>query len=436
MSTVSSNQSDLNAEKFTFNQLFNSPLKRNILGLFFRFHKEFVLNTSWKVEIYDRLAFLSGKKQKLKKPQIEKFLSEDFGEESLQFLIDFKLLLPPEKSVSPESPPLSVLEFLNLGEEFSIITGIECAEDFLKTPSGGLKLSVGAIHYLLESFLKFKAAQPKVQSAILEMQTLPSRVNPGVMFNIFELAEEKTSSTPKKDIVYQMTDPVYSFLNSYHPLDSKVNDLLDGSIFLDLLDASYKVNKLSIGSSVIKTNAISYLKLLDSELVLKRYQALVDIIVLRELFIISYSNFFDDPNRIEKFKAVLDSLANDAKIGQTLLLDAERTANPLPHVFEFINPHDKPVGVVDDFLNCFSRLCIANVIGTILSLFYDTHMDIFRPKPGISIFKELYTWLLKPANKILFEHLSDLLTDAEYLTNYYSKDEVEEISKAYKDSNN
>ena len=436
MSNINSNQTDLSSEKFTFNQLFNSPLKRNIIGLFFRFHKEFVLNTTWNVEIYDRISFMSGKKQKIKKAQLEKFLSEELGEESIQFLIDFKLLLPPEKTTTPETPPLSVSEFMALGEEFSIVTGIECADDFLQTPSGGLKLSVGAVHYLLESFLNFKAAQPKVQSAILELQTLPSRTNPGIMFSLLELSEERTSSTPKKNLVYQMTDPVYTFLNSYHPLDNKTNGLQDGSTFLDLLDASYKINKLNIGATLIKTTATSYLKLLDSELVLKRYLALVDTIVLRELFIVSYDNFFDDPTRIEKFKTIFDQLANDAKIGQTMLLDAERTANPLPHVFEFIDPHDKPVGVVDDFLSCFSRLSVANVIGAILSLYFETNIDIFRPKPGVIIFKELYNWLLQPANKLLFEQLFDMLTEAEYLTNYYSKEEIETISKDYKESSN
>ena len=65
MNSNFANEIDLLPEKFTFNQLFNSPLKRNILGLFFRFHKEFVLNTTWNVEIYDRLSFMSSKKQKV-----------------------------------------------------------------------------------------------------------------------------------------------------------------------------------------------------------------------------------------------------------------------------------------------------------------------------------------------------------------------------------
>lgn len=425
---------DLQGEKFTFNQLFNSPLKRNILGLFFRFHKEFVLNTSWKMEIYDRLAFIAGKKAKLKKAQLEKFLSEDLGMESLQFLIDFKILLPPDKTPSSDSS-INVDEFLVLGDDFNIITGIECADDFLKTPSGGLKLSVGAIHYLLESFLNFKAAQPKVQSAILELQNLPSRQNPGVMFSILELSEEKTSSTPKKNLEYQMSNAVYLFLNKYHPLADSNNDLNDGSIFLDLLDTSFRLNKLVIGSTLLKTKATSYLKLLDSELVLKRNFALVDIIILRELFITSYNAFFDDLNRLDSFKEILDKLSNDAKLGQTMLLDAERTANPLPAVFEFIDPHDKPVGVVDEFLSCYSRLNIANTIGSILSLAFDVHTDVFRPKPGVTIFQSLFIWLSKPTNKILFEHLSDLLTEAEYLINYYSKEEIESISKDYKETN-
>ena len=378
---------------------------------------------------------MGGKKSKLKKPQLEKILSEELGEESLQLLIDFKILLPPEKASVPDSPSLSVSDFLELGEEFTIITGIECADDFLKTPSGGLKLSVGAVHYLLDAFLHFKAAQPKVQNAIQELQSLPSRQNPSVMFSIFELAEEKTSSTPKKDIVYQMTDSVYVFLNNYSPLDNATNDLKDGSIFLNLLDASYRISKLVVGSTVLKSTALSYLKLLDSELVLKRHLALVDVIILRELLITSYGVFFDDPSRIESFKTVLDNLANDAKLGQTMLLDAERTANPLPAVFEFIDPHDKPVGAVDDFLSCFSRLNVGNTVAMILSLAFDEYVDIFRPKPGVSIFKAYYSWLLKPANKILFEHLSDLLSEAEYLINYYSKEEIQEIAKNYKESN-
>ena len=180
----------------------------------------------------------------------------------------------------------------------------------------------------------------------------------------------------------------------------------------------------------------SYLKTLDSELVLKRYLALVDIIVLRELFIVSYNDFFDDPTRIDIFKSKLDSLANDAKLGQTMLLDAERTANPLPSVFEFIDPHDKPVGVVDDFLSCFSRLNIANVISTIISLVFDVHENTFRPKPGVTTFKDLYTWLLQPANRILLDELLNLLNEAEYLVNYYSKEEIQTISQQYKEKSN
>lgn len=425
---------DLSSEKFTFNQLFNSPLKRNILGLFFRFHKEFVLNTTWNVEIYDRLSFMSGKKQKIKKPQIEKFLVEELGPESLQFIIDFKLLLPPDKVTVDEASSLSVDEFLALGEEFNIITGIEYADDFLKTPSGGLKLSVGAIHYLLESFLGIKAAQNKLQTAILELQNLPSRRNPGIMFSILDVAEEKSSSTAKKNIIYQMNDAVYLFFNKYHPLDGKTNDLNDGSIFLDLLESTRQITKLVVGSTVLKSTATSFLKQLDSELALKRTFALVDKIVLRELFIVSYDTFFDDPSRIESFKSILDKLSNDSLLGQTILLDAERTADPLPAVFEFIDPHDKPVGVVDDFLSCFSRLHIGIVISNTLSLVFDMHQNIFRPKPGTVIFKDLYKWLLQPSNRILFDHLTDLLTEAEYLVNYYSKEEIETISKEYKDS--
>ena len=436
MNSNFSNEIDLLPEKFTFNQLFNSPLKRNIIGLFFRFHKEFVLNTTWNVEIYDRLSFMSGKKQKVKKAQVEKFLSDELGPESLQFLIDFKLLLPPDKVTVDSDSSLSVDDFLALGEEFNVITGIECAEDFLKTPSGGLKLTVGAIQYLLESFLQFKAAQQKVQSAILELQTLPSRQNPGFMFTILEVAEEATSTTPKKNIEYKMHDSVYTFLNNYHPLDQKTNTLADGSTFLDLLDYSHKISKLVVGVTVLRSTASSYLKVLDSELVLKRHLALVDVIILRELFIISYDNFFDDPNRIESFKSILDTLSNDSKLGQTMLLDAERTANPLPAVFEFIDPHDKPVGVVDDFLSSFSRLNVANVICFILSLAFDEYKDIFRPKPGVLIFKSLYNWLLQPANRILFNHFTDLLTEAEYLVNYYSKEEIENISKSYKENTN
>ncbi len=436
MSSYSSNEIDLQSEKFTFNQLFNSPLKRNIIGLFFRFHKEFVLNTTWNVEIYDRLSFMSGKKQKIKKAQIEKFLSAELGLESLQFLIEFKILLPPNKVILPNVSSISINDFLALGEEFNIITGIEYADDFLKTPSGGLKLSVGAIQYLLDSFLNFKAAQPKIQSAILELQTLPSRKNPGSMFSILDVAEEKASSTAKKNIIYQMSDAIYSFLDKYHPLDNKINDLSDGSIFLDLLEASNKISKLVIGSTVIKSTATSYLKILDSELVQKRNFALVDRIILRELFIISYSNFFDDTTRLDDFKKTLDLLANDAKLGQTMLLDAERTADPLPAVFEFVDPHDKPVGVVDDFLSSFSRLNIANTIATILLLSFDVHPDAFRPKPGVNIFKELFTWLLKPSNRILFDNLTDLLTEAEYLVNYYSKEDIETISKDYKEKKN
>ena len=436
MSTFSSNQFDLQNEKFTFNQLFNSPLKRNIIGLFFRFHKEFVLNTTWNVEIYDRLSFTSGKKQKVKKAQLEKYLSEQLGPESLQFLIEFKILLPPDKVTIPNLTSISVDDFLALGDDFNIITGIEYADDFLKTPSGGLKLSVGAIQYLLDSFLDIKAAQQKVQSAILELQTLPSRKNPSSMFSILDIAEEKTSTTAKKNMVYQMSDAVYTFLNKYHPFDNKINDLNDGSIFLDLLDSSHRITKLVVGSTVIRTTATSYLKILDSELVQKRNFALVDKIILRELFIISYNNFFDDPSRLESFKKILDKLANDAKLGQIMLLDAERTADPLPRVFEFVDPHDKPVGVVDDFLSSFSRLNIAHIIASILSLAFDEHVDIFRPKPGVIIFKELYNWLTQPVNRILFDNLGDLLTEAEYLVNYYSKEEIETISKDYKESNN
>lgn len=379
---------------------------------------------------------MSGKKQKLKKAQIEKFLSEELGPESLQFLIEFKILLPPDKVTIPNVSSITADEFLALGEEFNIITGIEYADDFFKTPSGGLKLSVGAIQYLLDSFIGIKAAQQKVQSAILELQTLPSRKNPSSMFSILEIAEEKTSTTAKKNMVYQMTDAVYTFLNKYHPFDTKINELNDGSIFLGLLDSSHKITKLVVGSTVIRTSASSYLKTLDSELVQKKNFALVDKIILRELFIISYNNFFDDPIRLESFKKVLDNLANDAKLGQTMLLDAERTANPLPAVFEFVDPHDKPVGVVDEFLSSFSRLNVAYAIASILSLAFDVHLDVFRPKPGVIIFKELYTWLNQPANRILFDNLTDLLTEGEYLVNYYSKEEIEAISKDYKESNN
>ena len=65
---------DFEKEKITFNQFFNSPLKRVIVGSFFRFQKEFVINTSWNSDFYNRLSFIGGKKNKIKKKQIEQLI--------------------------------------------------------------------------------------------------------------------------------------------------------------------------------------------------------------------------------------------------------------------------------------------------------------------------------------------------------------------------
>lgn len=423
---------DFQKEKITFNQLFNSSVKRSIIGIFFKLQNEFITNTSWDPDIYSRISFTGGKKGKLKKKNIDLIINEPKVKVSLQFLINFKLLLPlPVPKDLSQLPDIDGL--LENYEEYSIISGIEFDDnDVFSSPSSNLKITVGAMHHLLITMLNFKVNQTKLQTAMDELQSFPSRTNNSQMLIVLEKSDAPKKSTLKKEIFFKMTDFVYELIQEYHPLSGKINQDKNGSIFIDLLTDSLSLNQSVCKTDLIGSKTKKLLKLLDTELVLKNTTILVNKIVLRDLFIIDYENFFEDPSRLISFQSILDKLSNDSKLGLEFLKEANNTNNPLPSVFEYLDPFEKPVGVVDDFLTAFSRLYISFIISTIISNIINDPYNVFKPKAGDQIFPKLYIWLEKPSNKVLLGNIIELVSDASYLMDYYSQEEIESISKEFK----
>ena len=292
---------DFQKEKFLFTKLFNSSVKRSIIGLFFRLQKEFVTNTNWDPEFYNRLSFTGGKSGKLKRKNLEFLIHEPKAKESLQFLIDFKLLLPLPVPEDLSSPLPDINTLIEDKEEYHIISGIEFDEDIFSTLSSGLKITVEAIHHLIHTTFNFKVMQNKLQSSLDEMLSLPSRTDPNRMIVILEKSDKLTKSTAKKKIFYRMTDVCYKILNEYHPLDSNLDLNRNGSVFINLLNKSISISQIVSKTAVIGNQSKKLLKALDSQFILKNTTLLVDKIILRELFISNYENFFDDEDRLSSF---------------------------------------------------------------------------------------------------------------------------------------
>ena len=221
-------------------------------------------------------------------------------------------------------------------------------------------------------------------------------------------------------------------LNEYHPSNDQVDPNKNGTILLNLLRKSLSVNQTVSKSAVIRVNTKKLLKLLDPQLVLKNTINLADKIVLRELFIISYENFFDQSSRLTALTKKIDELSNGSELAQQLLKEANMTSNPLPAVFEYLNPFEKPVGVVDDFLTAFSRLYISQIIVKIVDFAMNESSIIFKPKAGEDLFPNLNDWLNNSKNSEQIDIIEELVNEASFLSEYYNKEDIELISKSFK----
>lgn len=427
---------DPQKDKFTINQILNSPVKRAIIGLYFKLVKEFVQNTLWNPEVYNKLSVRFGKQKKEEKvtqKQLQAVLGEDQANETIELLVDLRLLLPlPLPKPSDEVLFGSVEEFVASSEEFFLASGVDFDSDRFATPSGGLSLSLGTIHHLLSYVFQVKVAQPKLQTTLEELNAIPSRQNLNEMVFLLSPVSGQAKSQAKKKLLYKLNDPVYEFLNQYHPLPSATDDSFTGQVFLELVETSLRMNKFVGKTLLTEKRAKDYLKLLDKSVLLKNMTQLVDQIICRELIISSTVVLLEDHDRFPFFQQKLDQLSNEGRLGNLVVKEAEMTTRALPGAFEYLDPYDQPVGVVFDWLTTFSRLYVALVISRVVSSAFNDDESVFRPRVGDVVFVELHKWLQKPGNRRLMNILDDLVTEASFLVEFYTQEEVEQVAKDFR----
>jgi hypothetical protein len=429
-----SNNFDLGVQKdkFMINQLLNSTLKRTILGLFFKLNNEFIQNTTWNPDIYKKLIKIAGSKEKVKKEFIEKHFDFEKDNSSFELFIELKIIT----SISPDSKSIpqssTVVDFFDQNEEFQVITGIKFANDRFSTPSGGLELSLGAIQTLIEKNFKRKVAIAKLRKVVSELHGIPSRHSPGEMYFLISPTSESVAKTSAiKKAFYHMNDPLYVFLNAYHPVKGKIDSSGNGSIFLDLFSISLKLERFISKTDDIQKQAKEYLKQLDKSLILKSIINLVETIIKRELIIADFKTILDE-SRFSTFKEKLESIANDGKLGYLMIKEADMTNHPLPEVFEFIDPYEQALGVVDDWLTAFSRVMTSFIVSRTINLILKSDDFSFQIKIGDIFFIKLYEWLQSIRYRQQINQIDELLTEAEFLVEFYSKNEIETITNAFK----
>lgn len=427
-------------DKFMINQVLNSPTKRLILGFFFKFQQEFLQNTTWQPNVFKKLIKFApeASKEIIKYDTIEDHFNLEEEESSLKLFIDLKILTANVSSSASTTSNLilSLKEFLNQSTEFHVITGIKFATDRHSSPSGGLELTLRALHTLLQPYFNKKISITKLQKALMELNGIPSRHSPGYLhFLVSPSSENVSKSSSKKKAFYHMNDPLYTFLNVYHPIKGKSDPSNTGSIFLDIFTSSLKLEAIVERALTTQKKAQDYLKVMDGSLILKNVLKLAKSIIKRELIIPSWNTMFEDNYRFPSFQEKLDSLANEGKLGRLIIKEANMTSHPLPDVFEFIDPYEQPLGAVDEWLITFSRLMVSFTISQTVSQYLQGEDFSLKLNVGDIIFAKIYYWLQSPGHREMMEYFDNLLIDMNYLTEFYSnKEQIEIIIQNFKES--
>ena len=172
-----------NTEKFssrdkqTFNLIFNSSLKRHLIGIHFLILKRVIQNTNFNSISFNEFIKESNSKGILTQEYLKKSLENEKDRNTLDLLFSHKIIVPINPS-NTNFDFLPVDEIISLSQKFQFANGIEFAENIFKTPSGELAISLGSLNIILNRWLDQKIQQNKLQKSIDELHTVPSRLNP------------------------------------------------------------------------------------------------------------------------------------------------------------------------------------------------------------------------------------------------------------------
>ena len=234
---------DPQKDKVTFNLLLNSSLKRYIIGIYVLIVKRVIQNPNFDPQLFKDLTKLAGVNQLLTREQIANENISDTKKETLELLFSYKLLFA---STSESSMFINqdLDSWLQSAEKFRILSGIEFDDNRFSKPAAGLALSLSAIVELLQNWLETKFSQIKVQKALEELHTVPSRVNPQILYYIMIPIEPNANPSSKKKsaLMYSIFDPVIDFLDRYHPEKGKEASTPTGELFTDLVETAIKLD--------------------------------------------------------------------------------------------------------------------------------------------------------------------------------------------------
>lgn len=431
-----------NTEKFssrdkqTFNLIFNSSLKRHLIGIHFLILKRVIQNTDFNPISFNEFLKESGMKAILTQEYLKKALENEKDRNTLDLLFSHKMIQP----INPSSENYDFLpleEIIYLSEKFQFTDGIEFAENIFKFSSAELAISLGSLNILLNKWLDQKIQQNKLQKSINELHTVPSRINSHYFHYFLIQVDSKNNpgfTKKKSDVYYSLTDQVVDYLNTYHPLSGETSEDTNGDLFLKLIDISIKLETVVKQSGSLLEKTKKYLKLLDTNILHKTIISLSEQIILRELIISSLTDIVKDKSRSTVFLQKLRDLSDNGIVAWQIVKEAEMTAKSLPKVFEYVEFQHSPVGSVGNWMVAFSRIMIAYLLGKAIKQSLKGKDALFISEIGSNVMVELYEWSSNPGNIEIIDQIQDLVMEGKTLSEFYSSEDLEEIRKNYLNS--
>ena len=354
---------------------------------------------------------------------------------TLDLLFTYKILQPhPEQK---DFHYFDLQETLAQFESFHLITGIICADEPLKTISGGFSISLGSLQLLLKRWLKQEYQQSILQKAINELNTIPSRVNPQTLIYVFtkvDIDDPEIDKSKKSSFHYALTDQVIEFLDQYHPFPNRFSEDTTGEIFLELIEFSIEFETLQTEVSEYYKKSKKLLKILEPEAVKKSILALSTKIVTRELILRSLDSIVTETRRFSRLIDKLQNIADQGTIAWQIVKEAEMTTMSLPKAFESVNEETQSVGVTGDWMVAFSRLIVAHLISTVLYNMFYADSGTFKLEIGTEVMQQFWTWKQDSEKSSILEHMQVLNAEVISLTDFYTEDEVKTIREKYFES--
>jgi hypothetical protein len=420
-------------DKTTFNLIFNSSIKRHIIGIYFLLLKRVIQNTNFNPISFNEFIKESGSKGIISQEYLKKAIENEQDYNTLDLLVSYKILQPIKPSTEAYDF-LSLEEVIEVAEKFQFANGIEFEEKIYKTSSSEFAISLNSLNMIMNSWLERKIQQNKIQKAIDELHTVPSRVNPHYFHYFLTQVDSKNNPgfTKKRgNFYYSLTDAVVDFLNTFHPILRGESDNQDGEQFLNLIDLSIKLDSITKQSEKLSEKSKTLLKLLDSKVFHKSIIFLSEKIILRELIITSLTDLVTDKSRLPIFQNKLRTMSDQGIIAWQIVKEAEMTAKDLPKVFEHIQDLESPIGSTGDWMVAFSRLMISYLLNKAIKQSLGGADALFKSEIGTNIMVELFEWTRDSSNLEITEQIHDLLMEAKTLVEFYSEESIKDIAKNY-----